>query len=64
MQIVKKAASLHKSIMERYGYLGELGYVECQLSVLLDFFGDEDIHQLATTSGSLLFNYIPGTAKE
>lgn len=64
IKIVNKAANLHKSIMERYGFLGENGYVECQLSVLLDFFGDEEIAELSSTVSSVVFNYTPMAPKE
>ena len=50
-------SNTHQEIMEKYGFKGEKGYVECQRSLVVHFFADPDISKVSKDVSKVVFNY-------
>lgn len=55
--LIFKVSTLHRSIMEKYGFKGEKGYIECQRSLVIHFFSDPDITKLSRDVSQVVFNF-------
>lgn len=55
--LLNEISNRHQKIMEKYGFVGEEGYIECQRSLVIHFFGDEDINKLSQNVSGVVFNF-------
>lgn len=55
--LIRMVSNTHQEIMEKYGFKGEKGYVECQRSLVVHFFADPDISKVSKDVSKVVFNY-------
>merc|ERR1712130_206260 len=55
-ELIKCVSKHHREIMAKYGFKGDEGYINCQRSLVIHFFGDEDINQISHSVSRSVFN--------
>lgn len=56
-KILRKVAVLHHLLMGKYGFEGEVGYIEGQMAMIIDFFGDKDVSKLSNQVSEIVCEF-------